>query len=67
MVSPLSLYAQEDETSQETPSVIHIRKTKKQEATRTIQGRVISDATGEPLVGVLVQSIAGSGYSTLTE
>ena len=67
MVSPLSLFAQEDETSQEKPSVIQIRKTKKQEATRTIQGRVISDATGEPLVGVLVQSIAGRGYSTLTE
>ncbi len=67
MVSPLSLFAQEDGTSQEKPSVIQIRKTKKQEATRTIQGRVISDATGEPLVGVLVQSIAGRGYSTLTE
>ena len=68
MVSPLSLYAQEeDETVQEDAPVVQIRKAKKKEPTRTIQGRVVSQATHEPLVGVLVQSVAGEGYSTLTE
>ena len=68
MVSPVSLYAQDDETTQEeTASVIQVRKTKKQEPTRTIKGRVVSEATREPLAGVLIQSVAGDGYSTLTE
>ncbi len=68
MVSPVSLYAQDDEATQEgTASVIQVRKTKKQEPTRTIKGRVISEATREPLAGVLIQSIAGDGYSTLSE
>jgi len=68
MVSPLSLYAQEeDEAVQEDAPVVQIRKAKKKEPTRTIQGRVVSQATHEPLVGVLVQSVAGEGYSTLTE
>ena len=69
IASPLSLMAQteEEETQDETSSVVQIRKTKKEEATRTIKGRVVSQAGHAPLVGVLVQSIAGEGYSTLTE
>ncbi|MBR1788038.1 MAG: SusC/RagA family TonB-linked outer membrane protein [Bacteroidaceae bacterium] len=69
IASPLSLMAQteEEETQDETASVVQIRKTKKEEATRTIKGRVVSQAGHAPLVGVLVQSIAGDGYSTLTE
>ena len=58
---------EEEETQDETASVVQIRKTKKEEATRTIKGRVVSQAGHAPLVGVLVQSIAGDGYSTLTE
>ena len=65
MVCPLSTYAQDDQSA--TGSVIQIRKSKKTEQTRTITGRVISEVGHEPLVGVLVQSVAGSGYSTLTE
>ncbi len=69
MLAPLSLYAQseEDMEQEETPSVVRVRKAKKQEKTRTIKGRVLSQAGHEPLGGVLVQSIAGEGYSTLTE
>ena len=58
---------EEEETQDETASVVQIRKTKKEEATRTIKGRVVSQAGHAPLVGVVVQSIAGDGYSILTE
>ena len=69
LASPLTLVAQTEEEAvqDEAVSVIQIRKTKKQETTRTIQGRVVSQVGHEPLVGVLVQSVAGEGYSTLTE
>ncbi len=69
MASPLSLYAQtEDEqtTQEEQPAVVHIRKAKKDEPTRTISGKVLAEAGREPLAGVLIQSIAGEGYSTLS-
>ena len=65
MVCPLSTYAQDEQES--TGSVVQIRKSKKNEQTRTISGRVISEAGHEPLVGVLIQSVAGEGYSTLSE
>ena len=57
VASPLSLTAQEEgeEVQEENASVIQIRKSKKQEETRTIKGRVVSQAGYEPLVGVLVQ------------
>ena len=70
MASPLSLYAQtEDEqtTQEEQPTVVHIRKAKKDEPTRTISGKVLAQAGREPLAGVLIQSIAGEGYSTLSD
>ncbi|MDE7166949.1 MAG: SusC/RagA family TonB-linked outer membrane protein [Bacteroidaceae bacterium] len=67
LISPLSLFAQAEETQEETESVVQIRKTKKKEPTRTIKGTVISQADNLPLAGVLVQSVAGDGYSTLTE
>ena len=67
MFSPLSSFAQTEEEQEEGGSVVQIRKTRKQEETRTIKGRVISQAEHTPLVGVLIQSVAGDGYSTLTE
>lgn len=70
MVCPLSTFAQTEEENEQqegSESVIQIRKTKKQEATRTIKGRVVSEAGREPLVGVLIQSVAGEGYSALSE
>ena len=69
IVCPVSIYAQTEDanTQDENETVVQVRKTKKQEATRTIKGRVISEATREPLAGVLVQSVAGDGYSGLTE
>ena len=70
MVSPLSLFAQTEEdeiVEEETASVVQIRKTKKQEATRSIVGRVIGSDRKEPLVGVLVQGVSVDGYSSLTE
>lgn len=69
MASPLGAFAQvEDEDGSatiETPTVIRVAKTKKIEATRPISGRVVQ-TDNTPLSGVLVQSIAGQGYSTLT-
>lgn len=70
MAAPLSGMAQTDETETESesqPLVTHIRKAKKQEETRVITGRVVSYQGKTPLAGVLVQSVAGEGYSTLTE
>lgn len=67
MFSPLSSFAQTEDEQEEGGSVVQIRKTRKQEETRTIKGRVISQAGHTPLVGVLIQSVAGDGYSTLTE
>lgn len=69
VASPLSVFAQTEEEAvqEENVSVVQIRKTKKQEATRVIKGRVVNQAGHEPLAGVLVQSVAGEGYSTLTE
>lgn len=69
MISPLSMFAQAEGDTQDvdTATVTRIRKTKKQESTRTITGRVVAQAGHEPLAGVLVQSVAGDGYSTLTE
>ena len=67
MASPLSVFAQsEDETPQEESTVKIIRKAKKQEPTRTISGKVVAQSGYEPLAGVLIQSIAGEGYSTLS-
>ncbi len=67
MVCPLGAFAQTEDTQAESETVVKIHRKKKQEETRTIKGRVVSQAKHEPLVGVLVQSIAGEGYSTLTE
>ncbi len=70
MASPLCLYAQTEDTEiedddDEPVTVVH--KVQKQEPTRTIKGCVIAEKDHLPLAGVLVQSIAGEGYSTLTE
>lgn len=63
MASPLTAVAQEEADAQ---TATRVAKTKKKEATRTITGRVVAtDQT--PLAGVLIQSIAGDGYSTLTQ
>lgn len=68
MAAPLGVMAQEVETvEEETPAVVRVKKTKKQEETRTITGRVMSQNDKTPLAGVLVKSIAGEGYSCLTE
>ena len=70
LATPLSSFAQDEleEVQEESkPKVVQVRKTKKDEPTRTIKGRVLSEAGRTPLSGVLVQSIAGEGYSTLTE
>ena len=65
---PLSLFAQTEteETSQDNTAT-RVARTKKTEPTRAITGRVLSQAGKLPLAGVLVQSVAGEGYSTLTE
>ena len=65
---PLSLFAQtETEESSQDNTVVRVARTKKTEPTRTISGRVLGQAGKQPLAGVLIQSVAGDGYSTLTE
>ncbi len=68
VASPLGLYAQteEEEAAKAVAAVTVHRKAKKQEPTRTISGKVLAEAGNEPLAGVLIQSVAGEGYSTLS-
>ena len=70
VAAPLAGFAQDDVEEEEidTTAVQRVRKgIKKQEPTREISGRVVSQQDHAPLAGVLVQSIAGTGYSALTE
>ncbi len=70
LVLPLCAYAQDelDQADADTTVAVRIRRAeKKQEATRQISGRVVSQDAHAPLAGVLVQSIAGEGYSALTD
>ena len=68
MALPMTSYAQdEDDAAVDTTLVRRVRKTKKVEPTREIKGRVVSQDKHTPLAGVLVQSVAGEGYSGLTE
>ena len=67
---PVGVYAQDEVDVEDEDSVVveHVRKTvKKQEPTREITGKVVCQQNHAPLSGVLVQSIAGEGYSALTE
>ena len=68
--APLAGFAQDDIEEEEidTTAVQRVRKNiKKQEPTREISGRVVAQQGHAPLAGVLVQSVAGQGYSALTE
>lgn len=69
MASPAALFAQSEEGGQEEASAVTIvrKTTKKAEETRTITGRVLSQKDHGPLAGVLVQSVLGNGYSSLTD
>ncbi|MBR0432924.1 MAG: SusC/RagA family TonB-linked outer membrane protein [Bacteroidaceae bacterium] len=67
---PLATYAQDETDFEEvdTALVKKVRKAvKKTEPTREIVGRVVSQQDHAPLAGVLVKSIAGEGYSALTD
>lgn len=69
-VLPVAGFAQDDLSTEDADTAVvrHIRKTaKKQEPTREIKGHVISQQGHTPLAGVLVQSMIGDGYSTLTD
>lgn len=69
LASPLCVNAQtedEEQVQEEQSAVKVIRKAKKEEPTRTISGKVVAQAGHQPLAGVLIQSIAGEGYSTLS-
>lgn len=67
---PLAVVAQDEFTDEEVTDTMQVRrihKAKKQEPTREITGRVVSQQNHAPLTGVLVQAIAGDGYSALTD
>ena len=70
--APLSLMAQSEDgdAAEAQDSIVVVkraRKAKKQEATREIKGRVLAYQGHTPLAGAMVQSVAGNGYSTLTD
>ncbi len=70
LAAPVYVSAQdveEEDANDEVVLVTRVAKTKKVEPTRTIEGRVISQSDKKPLAGVLIQSVAGQGYSTLSE
>ena len=70
LAMPLAVVAQDeyDEEEVDTTVVRRIHKVvKKQEPTREITGRVVSQLGHAPLAGVLVQAIAGEGYSALSD
>ena len=69
LAMPLIASAQDELEEEVTENAVaRVRKApKKQEATRTITGRVVSQQGNTPLSGVLVQATAGEGYSALTD
>ena len=69
LLLPVASWAQDEVDQDDNDStVVRIRRAeKKQEATRQISGRVVAQEAHAPLSGVLVQSTAGEGYSTLTD
>lgn len=66
---PVSIFAQDEVDEDVAESQVQRTRptAKKDEATREIIGRVVSQQDHAPLSGVLVQSVAGEGYSALTE
>ena len=70
MTLPLATYAQ-DEVDFEDVDTVLVKKArqvaKKDEPVREIKGRVVSQQDHAPLSGVLVKSVAGEGYSALTD
>ena len=70
LAAPLSIVAQSEDAdeAQDTVAVVkRVRKSRKQEATREIKGRVLGYQGRTPLAGAMIQSVAGKGYSTLTD
>ncbi len=66
MAFPLGMSAQDDVEYEE--STIKVAKmTAKKFDTRTVKGKVVSDATGSPISGALVKVSGVAGYSTLTD
>lgn len=70
LMFPVASFAQDEADMDVEDSVVvqHVRKTaKKREPTREISGMVVSQQGQTPLAGVLVQAVAGEGYSALTD
>ncbi len=67
LVVPGTAWAQDAEQEDTDTMAVRIRRAVKTEATRQITGRVVCQQGHAPLAGVLVQSVAGEGYSALTD
>ncbi len=69
MAFPLSVSAQDEDLDEDEVVVVKKKAPvkKKNYETRTIKGRVLDAATGEPLSGAIVQAVDIAGYSVLTE
>ena len=66
---PLAVSAQDDDTEDEeveaTARTFTVKK--KQYETRTVNGRVLDAATGQPISGAIVRAVDIDGYSVLTD
>ena len=61
------VFAQDDETEEEEVVRKVIKVKRKQYETRTVTGRIVNAATGEPMSGVIVKATEVDGYSGLTD
>jgi len=60
-------YDSEEEQLDEPTAEKREVRVKKNVPTRTVKGRVVAAATGEPVAGAMVKTFELNGYSTLTE
>ncbi|MBR6031441.1 MAG: SusC/RagA family TonB-linked outer membrane protein [Bacteroidaceae bacterium] len=64
-----NVYAQDEYEEEEVAAVKKVAKEKKEKTyeMKEVKGRVIEDATGDPMGGVRIQALGLEKYSTLTE
>lgn len=68
MAFPVYVSAQEETDNEQDTEIQKAPKVQvKKYETRTVKGRVIDSATGNPVSGAIVKASGVEGYSTLTD